>query len=97
MGELVVSSKLDRGSHCLALSDMRWVADGVIIRIWFARTDRFGLGQEFHLCFMDSSPCPCVTLQAYLDRCVSCQAVLLVHEDDTLLTRYQLLHFFVGR
>lgn len=79
MGKLVAGSKVDRGSRCLGMSDIRWVADGIIIKIRYTKIDRLGLGQEVHLCFADHPPCPCVMLQEYLDRCVLQQAVLLVH------------------
>lgn len=69
----MAGSKFDRGSRCLGMSDICWGADGLIFRVRNARTIRRKLGQEVHLHFADSPPCPCVTLLEFLDRSVSQQ------------------------
>lgn len=54
------------------------------------------MDQEVHLHFADRLPCPCMGLLDFLAVRVSSHTLLLDHEDDTPLTRYQFSALFQG-
>lgn len=94
VGEVVLGSQADASGRALRVGDLKLSDQELMSHIRFSKMDQRGSWQRIVIARAPHSPRPCITMQEYLHIHPQGQAVLLVHEDSSLLTRFQFIAIF---